>query len=230
MREVTWVAASLFLAVALTSGAEESLKSVDPNDGWTVATKSRDVTIYSRIRAGSSVKEFRAVGGIDAPSPVIRAVLDDIDSYPSFMPFTTECRLIKRESDSVVSYQRLSPKICQDRDYTLRIWEKSWAAPGGTTYSYRWSPANELGPPEKKGVVRVKTCEGGWLLEPDGAGKTRATYSVYSDTGGAIPPFIANHASQSAIGKIFIAVRKQAKDPKYNSKDEGGGRTAEKIN
>jgi hypothetical protein len=55
------------------------------------------------------------------------------------------------------------------------------------------------------------------LLEPSGAGRTRATYSVYTDTGGLVPPFIANHFSQSGIGEIFTAVRKQVQEPKYNA-------------
>jgi hypothetical protein len=55
------------------------------------------------------------------------------------------------------------------------------------------------------------------LLEPSGAARTRATYSVYTDTGGLIPPFIANHFSQSGIGEIFTAVRKQVQQPKYNA-------------
>jgi hypothetical protein len=79
-----------------------------------------------------------------------------------------------------------------------------------------WSPANELGPPEKKGVVRVKICEGQWLLEPDGATSTRATYLIYSDTGGVIPSFIANRVSLTGIGRLFAAIRKQVKDPKYS--------------
>ena len=83
----------------------------------------------------------------------------------------------------------------------------------------RWEPANELGPAEKKGIVRVKICDGGWLLEPDGAIKTRATYSVYTDTGGAIPAFLANHASQTGISRLFEAVRKQVKNPKYAAAD-----------
>src|SRR2546427_595576 len=76
--------------------------------------------------------------------------------------------------------------------------------------------ANELGPPEKKGVVRVKACDGGWLLEPSGANKTRATYSIYTDSGGAIPAFIVNRASQIGIGRLFAAVRNQVKNPKYS--------------
>ena len=131
------------------------------------------------------------------------------------MPYTTECRLIKRDVDLIVGYQRLSPKICADRDYTLRVWKNSWPAPEGLVFVSHWTPANELGPPEKKGVVRVKVCDGGWLLEPDGAIKTRATYSVYTDSGGMIPSFIANRASQTGISRLFAAIRKQVKDPKY---------------
>ena len=196
--------------------ASESLKSSDANDGWKLSTEKNGVTIYSRPRPGSSLKEFKAVGEIEASSHAVHGVIDDIDAYPSFMPYTTECRLIKRESDSLITYQRLSPKICSDRDYTLRIHEKSSPGTGGLIYSNRWEPANALGPAEKPGVLRVKVCEGAWLLEPDGIDKTRATYSIYTDTGGFIPSFIANHVSQIAIGKLFAAVRKQVKEPKYN--------------
>jgi hypothetical protein len=199
-------------AFCLASGAAPFSTS----NGWTLSSESSGITLYSRLRPGSSLKEFQAVGEIDAPAHAVHNVIDDIDAYPSFMPFTAECRLIKREAGSIITYQRLSPKICSDRDYTLRIRETSWAGPNGLVYLNRWEPANELGPAEKRGVVRVKLCEGGWLLEPEDATKTRATYTVYTDTGGAIPAFIANRAAQIAIGRLFVAVRKQVKDPKYS--------------
>src|SRR6266581_8271761 len=209
------LAISVIIPGAFLSHSEESLRSVDPNDGWKFATRSGDVTIYSRVRAGSPLKEFKAMGEIDARSGAVHAVIDYFENYPRFMPYTVECRLIKRESDSIIGYQRLSPKICEDRDYTLRVWKKSWPVADGFVYLDRWAPANELGPAEKKGVVRVKICDGGWLLEPDGAIKTRATYSVYTDSGGMIPSFIANRASQTGISSLFAAIRKQVKNPKY---------------
>src|SRR5438132_12624131 len=130
------------------------------------------------------------------------------------MPCTLECQFLKRECDSIIGYQRLSPKICEARDYTLRVWKKSWPGPKELTYLSQCEAANELGPAEQKGIVRVKVCNGTWLLEPDGPTKTRATYSIYSDTGGVIPAFIANHASLAAIKKLYAAIRKQVKDPK----------------
>jgi len=218
-----WRIRSGFAMVLVFGGtiglASELPNSVDPSEGWKPASGSKNVAIYSRAHAGSRLKEFRAIGSIDAPTPAVHAVLDDFENYPNFMPYTLECRLLKRESDSIITYQRLSPKIAEDRDYTLRVWKKSWPGPDGLTYLDQWKPANDLGPAEKKGVVRLKVCDGAWLLEPDGPLKTRATYSIYTDTGGLIPAFIANPASRMGISKLFEAVRKQVKDPKYALRD-----------
>ena len=53
------------------------------------------------------------------------------------------------------------------------------------------------------------------MLEPEGITKTRATYSIYTDTGGYIPSFIANRVSLTGITRLFAAIRKQVKDPRY---------------
>jgi len=197
-----------------TFGADFS-SAVNPTDGWKLAADTKEAIIYSRQHAESRLKEFKAIGAIDASTYAVHGVIDDFENYPKFMPYTLECRLLKREGDSMIGYQRLSPKICEDRDYTLRVWKKSWPGPKGLTYLSQWEAANELGPAEQKGIVRVKVCNGTWLLEPDGPAKTRAMYSIYSDTGGVIPAFIANHASLTAIKKLYVAIRNQVKDPKY---------------
>jgi hypothetical protein len=204
---------SLFLAGSPTVFASE--ESINKDSDWKLSAREKDVAIYSRLRPGSPLKEFKAIGAIDAPNSAVCAVIDDFQNYPKFMPYTTECQLIRRDGDSIVGYQRLSPKICADRDYTLRVWKKSWPTADGLVFMSHWSPANELGPPEKKGVVRVKICEGKWLLEPDSNTRTRATYFIYTDTGGFIPSFIANRVSLTGITKLFAAIRKQVKDPRY---------------
>ena len=182
---------------------------------WKIVAHDKDLEIYGRLRPGSPHKEFKAVGPIDAPTRAVGAVIDDFENYPKFMPFTTECRLIKQDGDTMIGYQRLSPKICADRDYTLRVSKKSLPIRDGVVYTSRWSPANELGPPEKKGVVRVKICEGSWRLDPEGPAKTLATYSIYTDSGAPLPSFIDNRISLTGIRRLFAAVRKQVKEPKY---------------
>src|SRR5438128_11782525 len=204
---------SIFIAGGSTTFAAE--ESISTDDYWKLSAQEKNVVIYSRARPGSPLKEFKAVGPIDAPTYAVCAVIDDFQNYPKFMPFMTECRLIKRDGDSIIGYQRLSPKVCADRDYTLRVWKRSWPASDGLVFMSQWSPANDLGPPETKGVVRVKVCEGKWLLEPEGITRTRATYSIYTDSGGFLPSFIANHVSLTGISRLFAAVRKQVKDPRY---------------
>jgi hypothetical protein len=180
-------------------------------------SQSAAIALYAKPRPNSSLKEFKAVGEIDAPIRTVHAVIDDFENYSSFMPYTVECRLVKREGGSTLFYQRLSPKIVSDRDYTLRVREKSWRGEKGLVYLHRFEAANEFGPAEQKGFTRVKICAGGWLLEPLDENKTRATYSLDTDNGGKIPAFIGNPASELGIRKLFAAVRKQVKDPKYGA-------------
>ncbi len=208
------------LITIFLSGIALSIFAAEPaqTDDWKLVKQSNGVAIYSRPHAGSKLKEFKAVGDIDAPTKAVHNVIDDVEAYTSFMPYTAECRVIARKGDSILTYQRVSPKIVSDRDYTLRIQKKSWPVENGLAYLNRWEPANEDGPAEKPGVFRVKLCDGSWLLEPTGDGKTRATYSVFTDSGIVGPAFIANTISTTGSSKLFAAVRKQAKDPKYQSK------------
>lgn len=201
--------------------ADEPEPTSTPKDGrWKLKTKSHGVSLYTRPRAGSSHKEFKAIGVIAAASRAVYGVLTDVAAYPNFMPYTEECRIVRRDDDSVLEYQRLSLPWCSPRDYTLRICESSSPGDGGLVYRHRWRPAaTGQGPAEQPGVVRVKICEGGWLLEPRGPRSTLATYSIFTDSGGSIPAFITNHASQIAIPRIFEAIRKQVQNPKYLAVD-----------
>jgi hypothetical protein len=131
------------------------------------------------------------------------------------MPYTAESRVLKREKDSVLAYQRLKFPLLSDRDYTVRSQYANWPGPDGQIYRMRWEAANDLGPAARPGVLRVNVCEGAWLLEPQETASTRATYTIFTDSGGALPAFVANSASRVGIGKLFAAVRKQVKDPKY---------------
>lgn len=173
------------------------------------------VALYRRQRPLTN--ESRAIGEIAASTGIVHAVIDDLESYASFMPYTVECRVLKRDGNSVVAYQRISAPLTSDRDYTVRVRSTLKPVEGGTIYSSRWETDNGAGPPEKAGVVRVKLCEGSWLLEPAGPNATRATYTIYTDSGGAIPAFIKNTGSQIGIRKLFAAVRKQARAPKYHA-------------
>ena len=208
----------LFLFVSPVAAVEQPAEDkTRVTEEWHLVSHSPELSLYRRARSGSALKEFKAIGTINAPTRVVHNVLNDVQGYPKFMPFVAECRVLKREGNSFYSYQRISPKIIGDRDYTLHIDERTWPEENGAVYSKKWKTANEFGPAARKGILRVKICDGSWLLEPETAETTRATYSVYTDTGGSLPSFLANIASEIGIQKVFTAVCRQVKDPKYRS-------------
>lgn len=204
-----------FLVVDLCANVLGAEAEASPGE-WKFISNKDGVALYRRQRPASY--ESRAIGEIAASTDLVHAVINDLESYASFMPYTAECRVLKREGDSVVAYQRISAPLTSDRDYTVRVRSSSKGVEGGTRYLSQWDTENALGPPEKSGVVRVKLCEGSWLLEPTGPNTTRATYTIYTDSGGMIPSFIKNTGSQIGIRKLFAAIRKQVRDPKYAAK------------
>jgi hypothetical protein len=208
----------VFALLILGSALAVCTAEQNPSDDWRLVKQTKGLQIYSRPHPGSHLKEFKAIGEIDASSHVAHKVIDDIEAYSRFMPYTAEARVIERKDDSILTYQRISPKIVSDRDYTIRIQKKSWPAENGLAYFSEWRPANERGPAEQPGVFRVKLVNGSWLLEPTAPNKTRGTYSVFTDSGIAVPQFLANTISETGIAKLFAAVRKQAKEPKYQAR------------
>jgi ribosome-associated toxin RatA of RatAB toxin-antitoxin module len=210
------VVVAAFIVADLCSNAVGAAPETTPGE-WKSISNKDGVALYRRQRTASY--ESKAIGEIAASTDLVHAVLNDVESYASFMPYTAECRVLKREDDSVVTYQRISAPLTSDRDYTVRVRSSAKAVEGGRSYLSQWETENALGPPEKSGVVRVKLCEGSWLLEPIGPNTTRATYTIYTDSGGMIPKFIKETGSQIGIRKLFAAIRKQVRDPKYAKKN-----------
>lgn len=209
MRNRFWVLATLFV-----TGLAPNLWAAEPSPTeWKFISNKEGVAISRRQRPASN--ESKAIGEIAASTDLVKAVLDDVEAYPNFMPYVVECRVLKREADSVLAYQRISAPLASDRDYTLRVRFSATPVKEGVSYLSRWETENAHGPAEKAGVVRVNLCEGSWLLEPIRPDATRATYLIYTDSGGMIPGIIKNIGSQIGLRKMFAAIRKQVRDPKY---------------
>ncbi|MBV9998572.1 MAG: hypothetical protein JO015_05600 [Verrucomicrobia bacterium] len=186
---------------------------------WREVSRTAGLAISVRDRGGNPIKELRAVGTIDAPTWVVKNVLDDVDSYPSFMPYTVEARLLNRDTAkrTATVYMKLDPPLVGPRDVTIRIQEQVSKAPDGNIiYNSHWEADNATGPAVQAGVTRMNLDEGSWTLEPTADGKsTRAIYSLLTDAGGNLPPFVVNMANKRSIADLFEAVRKQTQNGKY---------------
>lgn len=190
----------------------------------------RPLVVYSRVIAGSDVREVRGLGSFDAPSWIVKNVIDDVVHYKDFMPYTKVSDVLSRHDGYMVSYQRISTPIVDDRDYTIKIFDESREdISGKVIWKNRWSEANKLGPALVDGAVRVGINEGYWLLEElDGGQRTKATYYVYTNPGGGLPAFIVNAANAQALPDLYKAVAKASGDPKY-AKTRPTPRSSEKI-
>ena len=186
------------------------------DDDWKEVSQTPTLTIYARDHAGSSVKEVRGVGTFPVPNWVVKNVLDDVEHYPQFMPHVVESKVIKREKGEVISYARVNPPMISDRDYTILVRDQSVVSDKGPVYKTTWQPADDKGPPEKPGVVRIKNNEGSWMLEPtDNGAHTRGTYILWTDAGGGVPAFMLNGLNKTRLTDLFDAISKQVKEERY---------------
>ena len=134
-------------------------------------------------------------------------MLDDVEHYPQFMPHVVESKVISRTKNELISYARVSPPMIDDRDYTIAAHNESYPSDKGEVYKTRWEPANDKGPAEKSGVVRIKNNEGSWLLEPtDNGAHTRGTYILWTDAGGHVPAFVLNGLNKTRLTDLFEAI------------------------
>jgi Polyketide cyclase / dehydrase and lipid transport len=111
----------LFFALA-TLGVCLQVRSAEPEASpaeWKFISNKEGIALFRRDRPVT--QETKAVGEIGAPAAAIHAVINDVDSYARFMPYTAECRVLKREGNSILAYQRISAPLTSDRDYTVRM-------------------------------------------------------------------------------------------------------------
>jgi ribosome-associated toxin RatA of RatAB toxin-antitoxin module len=105
---------------------------------------------------------------VNVPVEQFRRVIDDFESYPSFLPEVKSIAVGNRSADwADVTYEI---DVIRRIQYTLRI----VSTPDGA----RWSLL--------KGDF-FKKNEGSWVLRPEGEGATHATYSLEVAVGGFLP-------------------------------------------
>ena len=192
----------LFLLTVPCQGAEFG--------AWDNVGSKDGVSLSQRQNTKSGLNEYRAVGTVDAPVDEVLEVLENVKDAPEFMPYVKSVKLIDSTPGRQIFYQRIQPPFVTDRDYTLTFVTTKRDSPEGPAYRLTWVTANEKGPAVQEGVVRVEVNEGYWDLEPTDGGKaTKLAYSVYTDIGSGIPPFLLKKGNAIALPKLFKAIRKR---------------------
>lgn len=203
-----WMVAALLL-VALSAQAGERGKGA-----WKEVQDDDGITVWTRDVQGSSVREVKAQGAIDAPIDRIWDVLVSVEKYTEFMPYVLEAKVLERPSASEsVEYQRIDPPFVDMRDYVLRVQLDKNTTTG--VYKRTWSPVEGKGPQPCSDCVRLTVVDGSWTLERVGEQQTLVTYYLYTDPGGSIPAWVANKANSTSVPDLLTAVKKRSLNPSY---------------
>jgi uncharacterized protein YndB with AHSA1/START domain len=197
------------VATVFTASSAWALDVKSPGADWTEAYRTDELVIFTKD-VGED-RKIIATAEVAAPPEVVFKVLSDFEHYRDFMPYVEESRVLIRKGDNeVVTYARIAPPLVSERDYPLKVRMTRGSPSNGGVFKVEWT-ANPEAEPEVEGVVRVKLNEGSWLAAPFNGGKrTRLTYTLLTNPGGLIPPFVVNLSNTVAIPELFEAVKKRS--------------------
>ncbi len=180
-------------------------------EGWELLG-TEPVTIRSRTRPGSSIRDLWAEGELDVPAQDIQAALMDNERYPSFMPYCKESRFVgQTEPDGGRNvYTRLELPFVAPRDYVVKMNVLQLLSPDGRgAFRNQWTAVPDY-LPERSGTVRLRTNDGSWTVLARGPAKSYVVYRFTVDPGGMVPGFAANMANRTGVRDTLRAVQKEA--------------------
>lgn len=174
------------------------------------------VRVSARAVPGSSIKEVRAEGLVEAPPERVLAVLADVSAYPEIMPPTEAARLLQKGEDGAAFYYMvINPPLIRRRDYCISLIQAH--LPDGRLRS-AWALHDAGGrcPAPQPGLLRIQRNQGEWLLTPVRDGQaTQVVYQAYTDPGGQVPAWMVNLATARSLPGVFRSLRRAAALPRY---------------
>jgi len=176
---------------------------------WRLDREADGFKVELRDMPGSAFEEIRVT--TTSPEP-LQALCDAV--WAKGVGAKAEGRFKKREVLSEtdterVTYEQISLPIVSDRDYVLVVKLLQPADTGRCEVSF--STKEDPSRPPADGHVRMTSVRGHWLLTPTPEGKVTVVYTVYSDPGGAVPPFLAKGSQREAAVDFLKTILARAK-------------------
>jgi hypothetical protein len=191
-----------------------------PNDAqagpWQFVKQADGIVVDRRVVAGSSLKEFRGKGEIDAPVASILAVFADVPRATEWMDSCNGSHAVRTISErELIVYNRThAPWPVSDRDVVLHD-VVSFDDKARKVQLDFWSVTDDKAPPVN-GVVRMPSLHGHWTLWPSTDGRTtRVEYQVHANPGGRLPDWIVNYVSRELPHRTIAGLRAQVKRRSY---------------
>jgi coenzyme Q-binding protein COQ10 len=129
---------------------------------------------------------------INAPVEKVFDVITNYDRYAEFLSEVKKVSTSQRQGNTVQVHYEVD--VVKRIRYTIRVTEER---PKRMSWTF------------VEGEV-MKDNKGSWTLEPEGEGKTRATYNVEMALGALVPKAIINTLTESQLPKMLEAFKRRA--------------------
>ncbi len=170
--------------------------------GFEKIKENREISIF--LHKSREVVHAAAETVIDAePEKVLEKIID-YKGQQKFVDRISECRILDRGKNSLLVYMHLNLPIISDRDYTLFVTFDRMKNP----LTVRYRTAEQFGPAERDGIVRVTKHEGSWQLTPLAGGKkTKIRFQVKIDMAGWLPKWLYRRGTAEEIPEVIESIR-----------------------
>ena len=158
-------------------------------DGWSLKRSGDEMAVYTRDRAGSSIKEVKLIMTVDASIATINEVLNDASRQPEWVYRCLEGRTLGGDLESGwYYYSRIDmPWPMDDRDVVGKVI--------GSRQGENYKSTTVAAPkrtPKVDGCVRLTEFEVKTSYRKLSESRTEVTYQLHSEPGGAVPAWLVN--------------------------------------
>lgn len=158
---------------------------------WTLQDKQAGISVYTRTFPDSKFKAIRVKCEVRATLSQLVAVILDVNTGAQWVYGTKSSVLLKQVSPSELYYYSVVnlPWPINDRDFIAHL--KAVQDPRTLVVTID-GPTLADYIPAKSGIVRVPRGEGKWMLTPLAGGQVAIDYTLRTDPGGSLPPWLVN--------------------------------------
>lgn len=171
---------------------------------WSKVKERGGLALFDRAREGDALREFVVRGEVEAPAEALVATLQDLESFPTWLPGCGRARLVRagdaKESNATsrIYLYLEAPWPFSDRDLELEVRNGRDEAKGTWEYESTAVPVQGAVNKPRDGVVRIVRSTGRWVFRKLDEGRTAVEYQWHSDPAGNLPSWLANRVVHEA--------------------------------
>jgi hypothetical protein len=186
---------------------------------WKLRFRKEGISVYSSKHVDSQIDDLKGECLLDASLETVARVMLDVSSYPQWVADCEEARKFNcTDLYTCKLYLDLAmPWPVRDRDIVLQSSTDMNLSDGwivGAVYAL----SDELIPVHKN-RIRIKSMHGKWVFKRISANKTMATFTIWADPAGLIPPIVINIASIDIPFRTLQGLRRMVRKENYAKDD-----------